>query len=154
MNAQLTSARDRLKHAFSLVPGQGSEEEVLSHWARYLCVLLSGHIEESVRLTLTDFCKDKAHRSIANYVESRLDTLTNLNEEKLHSTLCNFNVDWGENFRATRTDAQKDALNSVIANRNQIAHGRSVGLTLSTMKNYYREVKSLLRLVENTCKDR
>lgn len=49
------SMKDRLDVMFALAAKQGADEEVLSHWARYLCVLTSGFIEVSLKSILSEY---------------------------------------------------------------------------------------------------
>jgi len=42
-------------------------------------------------------------------------------------------------------------IDSVVANRHQIAHGRFVGLTLGRMKQYYDEIIKAIALVDEQC---
>jgi hypothetical protein len=93
----------------------------------------------------------ESHPDVTNYVEGRLEGITNLNEEKVFQLLGSFQPKWAETFRQKRSDAQKDALDSVVANRNLIAHGRSVGLTLARMIDYYREIIDVLNLIDSEC---
>jgi hypothetical protein len=158
MTALSASTRNRVDAVFSLAKRQGGmakrqggEEETLSHWARYLCVLASGYVEVSLQSILSSYASERSHRDVANYVESRLERVTNLNEESVYQLLISFRPEWGEVFRSRRTDAQKDALDSVVANRNLIAHGRSVGLTLARVTAYYRELVRVIELIEKHC---
>lgn len=151
MTVHGTSTKDRIDAVFALVAKQRADEETLSHWACYLCVLASGLLEVSLRSILMEYVAVRSHPDVTNFVESRLEGMTNLNEEKVYKLLVAFQPGWGELFRQRRTDVQKDALDSVIANRNQIAHGRSVGLTIARMRDYYREIVSVLNLIEREC---
>ena len=123
----------------------------MSHWARYLCVLTSGYVEVSLRATLADYVRTRARPEILNYVESQLERITNLNEERVYQLLTAFRPQWDEVFRRLRSDEQKDALDSVVANRNQLAHGASVGLTLARMTDYYRQITSVVDLIGRKC---
>jgi hypothetical protein len=145
------SIKDRLDAMFALAAKQVADEEVLSHWARYLCVLTSGFIEVSLRSILSEYVAVRSHPDVTNFVVSRLQRMTNLNEEKVYKLLGAFQPAWAEQFRLKRTDTQKAALDSVVANRNQIAHGGSVGLTLARMKDYYGEIVAVLNLIEKEC---
>jgi hypothetical protein len=143
--------KDQIDAVFALVSRHIVDEEMLAHWACYLCVLASGLIEVSLRSILTKYVKDRSHPDVTNFVETRLQGVTNLNEEKVYQLLSSFNPAWGEKFRQRRTDVQKAALDSVIANRNQIVHGGPVGLTIVRMKDYYREIMSVLNLIDREC---
>ncbi|MBF0553199.1 MAG: hypothetical protein HQK96_01435 [Nitrospirae bacterium] len=43
---------------------------------------------------------------------------------------------------------RKDAIDSIVANRNQIAHGEYVGLSLVLMKNYYKNASEVLEFIK------
>lgn len=143
--------KSRIDAVFFFVSKQAADEEALSHWARYLCVLSSGLVEVSIKSILTEYVRHHSNQEVMNHVESRLESLTNVNEEKVFQLLISFNPKWGEQFRQKRTDVQKAALDSVIANRNLIAHGSSVGLTMARIRDYYREIVSILKLIEGEC---
>jgi hypothetical protein len=151
MSAISAATKARVDAVFALAKKQRLDEEAMSHWARYLCVLTSGYVEVSLRAILADYVAARAHPDILNYVESRLEGVTNLNEERVYQLLTAFRPEWGEIFRRLRSDEQKDALDSVVANRNQLAHGRSVGLTLARMTEYFQEIASALDLIEEKC---
>lgn len=146
-----TTTRDRLDAVFALAKKQQADEETLSHWARYLCVLTSGYVEVALRSVLGEYVSARSHPDVVNYVESRLEGITNLNEERIYQLLGSFRPAWAEVFRKRRSDAQKAALDSVVANRNRIAHGQSVGLTLVRMSEYYREIVTIIDFIEREC---
>ena len=146
-----TRTKNRLDAVFALAKKQQVDEEILSHWARYLCVLTSGYVEVALRAVLTEYTATRSHPNVVNYVESRLEGITNLNEERVFQLLGAFRPEWGELFRQRRSDAQKAALDSVVANRNQIAHGQSVGLTLARMNDYYQDITTIIDIIERDC---
>jgi hypothetical protein len=143
--------KQRLDGIFALVTELETDEELLAHWAKYLCVLTSGFIENSLRVILTRYATDKANPQVSNFVESSIKGITNLNEERIGQLLGAFSSEWRERFTKKRTDMQKSAIDSVIANRHLIVHGRPVGLTIARMKDYYREVVKAIILVDEEC---
>jgi len=42
----------------------------------------------------------------------------------------------------------KDSIDSVIANRHNIAHGKSVGMSLGTIKGHYDNIKKVILIFE------
>jgi hypothetical protein len=83
----------------------------------------------------------KAHPNVANYVNNRLKDVTNLNNEKIKQLLGSFNSDWVKIINENILDDQKDAIDSILANRHQIAHGKSVGITYARVVRYYLAVQ-------------
>jgi hypothetical protein len=45
----------------------------------------------------------------------------------------------------------KDAVDSVMAQRNLIAHGVNTGISYTRIKEYYKSIVKLVELIENTC---
>lgn len=123
------------------------EMELKSHWARYLCVLTSGYIENSVRNIISDYSNNKASQPLANFVQKKIRMITNLKKNNIVDLLNSFDPDWGIKFLAQVSDKQIDAIDSVVANRHQIAHGKNVGITYVTMKNYYSDIKPSIKLI-------
>jgi len=143
--------KQKIDHLFKLSSHLAHNDELLANWAKYLCVLTSGFIENSLRLILKCHVANKASPEVVNFVESKINGITNLNEQKISDLLGSFSSDWKKNFSVTRTNEQKDAIDSVVANRHLIAHGRSVGLTLTRMKDYYEEVVKAITLIDEKC---
>ena len=123
------------------------EMELKSHWARYLCVLTSGYIENSVRYIISDYSNNKASQPLANFVQRKIRMVTNLKKNNIVDLLNSFNPEWGTKFLEKITDKQIDAIDSVVANRHQIAHGKNIGITYVTMKNYYVDIKPSIKLI-------
>ncbi len=69
--------KKRLDDIFALTTQMEANDELLAHWAKYLCVLTSGFIENSLRMILTRYAADKASSEVSNFVESCLKGVTN-----------------------------------------------------------------------------
>ena len=151
MILQVSREKQRLDHVFSLVRQMDIDEEILAHWAKYLCVLTSGFVENALRMILQDYVNKHANQPVINFVETRIEGITNLKEDKIVQLLGSFNPHWRERFLHMRTPEQKDAIDSVVANRHLIAHGRSVSVTLARMKEYYGQVVKVIRIIDEDC---
>jgi hypothetical protein len=147
-NVQIASHKDRLDALFSKVGSLGGDSEMQSHWSRYLCVLVSGFIEASVRGLLADFAVNKSHRSIAAFVDRHLEGFQNPKMEKILALVGSFCEDWQNKLRASTNGELKDAIDSVVANRHLIAHGRSVNISFVTIKDYYSRTVKVVDLLE------
>jgi hypothetical protein len=87
----VTQEQQRLDNVFLLIDQLPHNDEILSHWAKYLCVLTSGFLESSLRLILQHYSSNHADESISRFISSRLKGLTNLNEKKIGQLLGEFN---------------------------------------------------------------
>lgn len=142
--------RSRLNHLFEQISAV-DDIELMSHWARYLCVLLSGFIETSLQSIYCDYARRTSNTCVTNYVASKLRRFTNPNMQDILSLVSAFNPKWREDLENVTTEEIKDSIDSVIANRNQIAHGGDVGITYTRVKRYYENVIKLIDLIESNC---
>ena len=150
MDVDVFRHKQRLDYLFQQVSGI-TDEEMKSHWARYLCVLVAGFIENSLRIMLVKYAAAKAHPNVANYVNNRIKNITNLNNEKMKQLLGSFNSDWEKIIEENILDDQKEAIDSILANRHQIAHGQSVGITYARVNQYYAKVVRTVEIIYEQC---
>jgi hypothetical protein len=123
------------------------DDEIRSHFAKYLCVLTSGYIEESIRIIIKNYVHNNASTNVRNHFNSLTDNLTNLKIEKIDNYLSSFNPLWKNQFDDLLTDEEKDAINSIIANRHLIAHGRNVGISYVNVKNWFTCSKRVIEKI-------
>ena len=141
----------RLQAAETLVAHLPDDDELRSHFAKYMCVLTSGYLEECVRLLLRNYCQHQAGPAVFRFVESAIADITGLKEDKLKALLEQFDPEWARRFEAHSTQQHKDALDSVVANRHLIAHGRYMGISLGTSLSYTTRVKEAVRILDEQC---
>ena len=135
--ARVEQNRARVQAVFERAAAANATAEVESDLARHLCVLVSGFVEKSVAELLAAFARRVGSPVLQNYVENNLRRLTNVNKEKLLQLLGSFEADWCKEYAAFVVDEREAALNSVVALRNQIAHGELSTLSLGRMRNYW-----------------
>ena len=151
MLVDIVSQKQRLDSVFARISQIQGDDELRAHWAKYLCVLTSGFIETSMRIILSKYASQKASPPIVNYVEGQIEWVTNLNEDKLAKLLGAFSAGWQKKFTERRTQQQKESVDSVVANRHLIVHGRSVGVTYARVKRYYDDVVEMVRIIDEEC---
>jgi hypothetical protein len=72
--------------------------------------------------------------------------------ERILDLINRFSPQWAENLRVSTEGRLKDAVDSVVDLRNQIAHGRSVGVTYVRIKDYYGRITEVIDLVDKESK--
>jgi len=133
-----------LDNTFSRVNDLGSDLEVQSDFARYLCVLVAGYIENAVVELILAHCSRQSSPTVQRYVEKSLDRFTNVHREKLLQLLGSFDAEWRSQLEAFIVDEREAALSSVIGLRHQIAHGGSAGITYVRIKQYYESIQEII----------
>ena len=145
----VAAQRNRLDAAFARVYNLPENQlEVRADFARYLCILVSGFVESVVSDIATDHCRNRSAPTVMSFVESRLRRPVNLNAEQLLQFVGAFNRDWRNELDRFIAGERKDALDSVVANRNNIAHGESVNLTYVRIRDYYRYICEIVEFLE------
>ena len=135
------TARTRLDSTFERVRAiPCGNLELLSDCSRYLCVLVSGFLETSVVSLVVAYIGDVAHARATRLVERKLRYTTNLNAENLSQLVGALDADWERDLREYLADDRKAAIDSLVALRHQIAHGRPTGVTLVTVTSYYESI--------------
>jgi hydroxylamine reductase (hybrid-cluster protein) len=104
-----------------------------------------------VRIIYREYAKSKATPEVANFVEEKLKNFQNPNMDKILQLTGGFSKEWASELRLKTDGELKAAVESISNNRNQIAHGVSVGITYSQIKSYYDRAIKVIELIENQC---
>lgn len=144
-------SKQRLEVLFKRIASMSGDLELQSHWARYLCVLVSGFIETSIRAIYSEYATNRSAPSVANYVEAQLKWFQNAKMGKIIELAALFNPAWASELEVACEGAPKDAIDSIVTNRHHIAHGRSTGITYHRIKEYYDNAMFVIELVDEQC---
>lgn len=128
------------------------DEEIQGHFAKYLCVKTSGLFESYIKSQIGDFADSTSAQPIAKHVKDKNKHFTNIDFRKLDGFLKSFSPDWGQKLESGLTPDLKSSLNSVISNRNNIAHGSPDSITFGNMKTHYTNMKKVIILLDTIIK--
>lgn len=130
----------------------GDQLELQSHWARYLCVLVAGFLENAISEVYSSYVQSCSNEQVANYVESALGRIQNPKSQKFLETARAFNRDWESSLSDyIEQNGRKDAIDSVMANRHLIAHGKDSGITLARLDQYFKKGVEVIDYIEGQC---
>jgi len=147
---EITRQRQRLDDLFQRAKNL-RDAEAQSHWSRYLCVLVSGFLENSVRMTYTEYARQRSNASVADFVESRLRQFQNPKMGTILELAGGFSQEWKRRLEKETDGRLSESVNSIVGNRHKIAHGESVGLTLNTLLQYYGDALKVVDLLRQQC---
>lgn len=150
---QLDALFTRAEAVYRLVRGGGFEYEfeVQADLARYLCIRVCGFIDLAVSHLFEAYVIRHAPPKLMRFVTSSLGRQQNLKANRLLEITANFDLQWEKDLAEFLTDERTDALNSLVENRNQIAHGRSTGITHIRVRRYYTPVIEVIEFLESRC---
>jgi len=148
MKWKLQQQEKKLDKLFLLVKSI-EDDEAKSLLSKFLCVRTSGFIESSVKNLVNEFSNGTSPKQIQKYVSHKIKYATNLYPARIAELLGAFDTDWKKNFESQITDEQKAALNSIISNRNNIAHGENDAINFTSMESFYTHAKEVVAMLEN-----
>ena len=149
--AEVYRLRQMLDATFKRASTLRSDPEIQSDFARYLCILVSGFIEQAVAELIMEHARNHSAPTIQRFVELRIQQLTNVKTQRLQEVLGTLNPEWRQDLEQFVVDEKKDALDSIVSLRNRISHGYSVGVTFARIQKYYEQVKVVVDRVATLC---
>lgn len=131
---------------------QGDQLELQAHWARYLCVLAAGFLENALSEVYSRYAKASANAQVSNYVEAMLGKIQNPKSGKFLETARAFDRFWEKNLAEfIEADGRKDAIDAIMANRHLIAHGKDSGISLVRVEEYLKKSIEVVEFIEAQC---
>ena len=146
MDISVVSAQNRLE-ALEIKAKNApinADAELQSQIARFLCVLASGLIEQAVISLLDDYVRARSQARVQRYAGYQISRLQNAKFEDILKLVGRFDPAWRTHLESDTSDEVKSAIDSIVNNRNQIAHGKQVNISLGTFSGYYLRVKIFL----------
>jgi hypothetical protein len=125
--------------------------EMQSHLSRYLCVLVSGFLENSVEFCLSEYSRRVSNPVVSNFVSVKLRGFQNPKMGAILEVFGSFDPEWKTQIEAATQGQLSDSVNSIMGNRHRIAHGESVALSLGSMAGYYQDAVKVVELLQSIC---
>jgi hypothetical protein len=151
MRLKLEQQKRKLNSIFELSESI-EDEEIKAYFAKLLCILTSGLLENAVRNLIDEMTSGTSPKGIQNFISTQTKYVTNLRYEKLYAFLNQFDPKWGKQLDEHTTDKMKSALNSLVSNRNNIAHGGNDSISYLIMKDYYSDILEVISILEDIIK--
>ena len=142
--AEVVRREQKLNSIFALVSGAELSPELSAHYARYLCILVAGYAEQSLKVLISEHARKGSRPTVHRSVELSIGRLWGINQTKLKDVLDSFDVDWFGSL-AEADERGLSSLQSVGKLRDNISHGSDGGITLATINQYFVDIKGLVR---------
>lgn len=142
------ACEDRLDALFAMtgdVSRTAGNEVLVAEMAKYLCVLTSGYLEIAVFEILTTYAARCSNGQVSRFVARKLSRLPNMKMAAIKGLLEDFSEDWARDLLEYCDGEIADSVNSIVNQRQNIAHGRQSDVSLVRMDSYYRAAKRMIR---------
>ncbi len=151
-NNELTKQYKRIENLIHKAKTFEPDDELRSHLAKYICVLSSGFIENAIYLTFSDIAHKSCPPSVVlTYTKGQLYKIQNTNSEKIKEITKSFNPDWWENGlkEFLQNDNRSSAINYILKDRHNIAHGRDSDITIDKLEDYLKKTIEVVKYLED-----
>jgi hypothetical protein len=128
--------------------------ELQSEWARYICVLAAGLLENALKEVYIEFAKNNISTPIANFIGSNLSWIRNPKTQRFMDTAAAFSDAWRTELAVyVDENGRGDAIDSIMVNRHLIAHGQyqDSRVSLVQVKEYLVKAIEVVNFVETQC---
>ena len=121
-----------------------TDDELQAELARYLCILVSSLIEERCRERASTFAGVRSAPEIIRFVRAQMKRFRSPSSGNIRDFFSGFDPVRANGWYEGLADDQRDALDSIAANRNQLAHGVNVGLSLGMLTAYANRAREAM----------
>lgn len=125
-----------------------TDDELRAELARYLCILVSSLVEERCRERAATYTEVRSAPEIQRFVRTRMKRFRSPSSGNIRDFFSGFDPVKANGWYEELADEQRDALDSIAANRNQLAHGVSVGLSLGMLTAYASCARDAMRKLD------
>jgi len=128
--------------------------ELQSDWAKYICVLAAGLLENALKEVYIDFAKNNVSAPLASFVSSNPSWIRNPKTQRFMETAAAFSDVWKTELAVYVDDnGRGDAIDSIMVNRHLIAHGQyqDSRVSLAQVKEYLVKAIEVVDFIENQC---
>lgn len=135
-----------IDNLFTYFNQQNLDEEMKSHIAKYLTVIVSGTYEECVECIFRTYFHNQIRDSrIEHYLaDVWLDrTFRNPDSKNLITLMNNFDKSWSEIIQQ-KYNSELQSLNNIKTNKDTIAHGGNSNVTMKDIYAWYTESKEII----------
>jgi hypothetical protein len=147
MQSERGLLEQRIRRLIKLVPDI-QDDELRAEITQHLCVLASGLVEATCRDVLKRYAAKRCSPEIVRVVEAHVGGFQNLKVGKIVELLTSFDPIKATEWRTRISEEAAAALDSIVSNRHQIAHGRSIGLSYSVFTRYFADASPAVADIE------
>ncbi len=142
----------RLDEVFERASQFVHSPDIEADYARYLCILVTGFLEQAVERVILTYVDGQANPRLSRYVATTLRPMRNMRAQQILEIVGRFDEAWRSQLDAKLTIRHRDAIGSVYASRNRIAHGEDVDLPYRQVRDDYALVREAVVFLEETAR--
>ena len=136
----------RLKEAFKRASGVDGLNPLSEDLACYLVILVAGWMEQSAFELAREICRRDASGPVLSFSLSHLDRTRNARLDEMLAIVGRFDKGWRDQLDGFITSEKRDAVNSIVGLRNQVAHGKpwTQNASVARVSNYFESCRTVI----------
>lgn len=120
-----------------------------SYLAKFLDVFICGMYEEIIETILNEKIAMTGMAEASRFISGSLNHhFRNPDMKKIITWLAQFNTSWRTIIQRLPLQ-NRDALDSIVTNKNNLAHGNASTITLIQVKDYYRDSRVVIEKIDD-----
>ena len=156
MHPEILHQQEKLRHLFEqaeqLQQIDGVDDEIRAQFVWYLCVRTSGYVETSIRTILNKYVSSQTSNvSIISFIDERVRHTRRMRFDEIATLVGRFSSEWEKRLRDSTPEGPKRSLGNIVTNRNNIAHGSDVTLSLRDLGKWFEDAQKIVELVYSEC---
>lgn len=130
-----------------------STSSLHKHLTEYSLIVCSGTLEQAFKNIIADHVTRGSSPEIVQYIDKTIRRCgANPSKSKIVEMLEKFNSAWGRQFKQETSRLSQrdiDSLESLVKERNLLAHGDSVSISLNCVIEYYCRARNVVGKLES-----
>lgn len=150
---ELVREYDRIRQLLAKTDSASDGDlELQSYWAQYVCIRVAGFMENALAEVYSEYARVSSNQNVRSFVSGTVSKIQNPNAQRVLEIARKFSVEWSDELESfLASEGRRDALNSIMSNRHQIAHGRDSDITIPRVKDYLKKCVEIVDFLERQC---
>ncbi len=149
--SRLLSKQKVIEDLFIEIDAFSGDPIIKAYLTYYLCIRVSGFMEDCIRSIFSEYVDANSKDAAKNFIFAKLKKIPNPTWGTITSISKEFDENWNSQLNKQVTKPYREALESIVSNRNVIAHGGTSAITLRDLETYYREAINVIDELEKIC---
>ena len=151
----LIECRDDLIRVKAAVDGLGMMSTIVPYLNKYSIIRACGAVEVSFKSIIVDYCEKPSKVQVKKYLRRYVrDSSKNPSYKNICALIKEFDDGWHTQFKS-RVNAHADcsriktSMESLVAARNEFAHGGNPGSTVADVQAYFADFRLVLDIMDD-----
>lgn len=126
-----------------------SGDEIKSYLAKFLTVFICGIYEELIETIINEWVSKLNCLEVGSFMSKKIKfSFQNPKYKKIKELLDDLSEKWGNYFKENINQKSIDALESIVNQKNNIAHGVDSTITITDIEKYYKDSLIIIKITE------